>query len=255
MGDWQFDARGAVPLHAQLEAHIKQQISAGKWLPGSRIPSERKLMQLTGLSRATIRQTLLSLVHQNVLQKVHGSGTFVALPKYEQPLDTVYSFSEQFRQLGQSLKDTVIKQAVERADDLLAARLAIPVGAEVVVIERLRVLQDRPMMVNTAYVPLALCPLLATEAISGSLYRLLSEHYGLAVIRATDKLEATGASKELAALLSICPAAPLMFVERTAYTTGNRILHLGENYIRGDMCRFTINLNGSQMTTLELKTP
>jgi GntR family transcriptional regulator len=253
MTAWRFDPHSSMPLHAQLEGHIKQQISVGHWLPGSRIPSERELMQLTGLSRATIRQTLMSLVHQNVLHKVHGSGTFVAHPKYEQALDTVYSFSEQFRQLGQSLKDTVIKQAVEHADEVLAARMAIPPGSEVIVIGRLRVVQDRPMMVNMAYVPLALCPWLATEPITGSLYRLLSEHYGLTVTRATDKLEAISASKELAALLSIRPAAPLMFVERTAYTTENRILHLGENHIRGDMCRFSINLNGGQMTTLELK--
>jgi DNA-binding GntR family transcriptional regulator len=49
------------------------------------------------------------------------------------------------------------------------------------------------------------------------------------------------------------PGAPLMYVERTGYTIGDQLLHLGENYIRGDMCRFSIDLQSGQLTALEVK--
>lgn len=254
MINWQRDPGSADPLHLQLERQIKQYIRSEAWRPGDRIPSEREFMQLTGLSRATIRQALTSLVHQNVLEKVHGSGTYVAQPKYEQPLRTVYSFSEQFGLLGQTLRDTILTQTVVRADGILANRLAVPPESEVIVIERLRVLNERPMMINKAYVPLALCPALAEEPITGSLYDLLAHRYKIPITRATDTLEAISTDKYVANQLGIRAGSPLMYVERTAYTSNNQLLHLGENYIRADMCRFSINLQSTQVSVLELKT-
>jgi len=253
MDNWQFDPQSNIPLHAQLEAFLKQWIINGNHKPGDRIPSERDLMEMTHLSRATIRQALLSLVHQNILEKAHGSGTYVAYPKYEQPLSRVYSFSEQFRNQGETLIDSLLRQEVEHATESLALRLDIPPGAEIVVIERLRMLRDRPMMISLAYIPLALCPSLASSPIQGSLYRLLSERYGLPITRATDRLEAVSADKEHAARLGVKRGAALMYVERTGYTTGDRLLHLGENFIRGDMCRFSIDLRNTPVTALELK--
>ncbi len=251
--DWHLDPHGDEPLHLQLEKQIKARIEHGSWQPGDRIPSERELMELTALSRATIRQALTSLAHQRILKKAHGSGTFVARPIYEQPMRVAYSFSEQFRQLGKTLNDTLLRQAAETADAALSARLAIPSGAEVIVIERLRLLNNHPLMVSLAYIPLALCPDLASEILTGSLYRTLSDRYNLPTIRANDILEAISADKRLASLLDIRQGAPLMYIERLAYTTHGRPLHLGQNYIRGDMCRFTVDLESGQVFTLELK--
>ncbi len=253
MSDWQLDPQSSEPLHLQFEKQLVQHIKHGVWPPGSKIPSERELVQRTGLSRATIRQALSSLVHQNILTKAHGSGTYVARPKYEQPMRVPYSFLEQFRQLGYTLQDTILRQDVVRADAVQAERLGVSPGTEVIVIERLRALEGQPLMVNTAYIPLAYCPALASEPFTGSLYRLLAERYHLPITRATDKLEAVSASRRHAALLGMRSGAPLMFVKRTGYTTGEQLLHLGESYIRGDMCRFSIDLHSGQPAALELK--
>jgi GntR family transcriptional regulator len=253
MSDWRFDPLSSEPLHLQFEKQLKQRISHGVWPLGSKIPSERELVQWTGLSRATIRQALSSLVHQNILTKTHGSGTYVARLKYEQPMRVVYSFFEQFQQLGYTLHDTVLQQTVANVDAVRAERLGVYPGTEVIVIERLRALEGQPLMVNTAYIPLAYCPDLASEPFAGSLYRLLAERYHLTITRATDKLEAVSASKRLAALLGMHAGAPLMLVQRTGYTTGDQLLHLGESYIRGNMCRFSIDLQSGQPATLELK--
>jgi GntR family transcriptional regulator len=253
MSDWQLDSQSDEPLHLQFERQLTQRIGRGLWQPGHKIPSERELMEVTGLSRATIRQALASLVYQNILKKVHGSGTYVASVKYEQSLRAVYSFSEQLRQLGQTLHDTILRQSVEAVDAAHAAKLALPPGAKVIVIERLRVLQARSLMVSNAYVPFALCPDLASEPLTGSLYRMLAERFKLPILHATDKLEAMSADKRLATLLDIRIGSPLIYVERTAYTTHERIVHYGENYIRGDRCRFSIDLQSGQQTSLELK--
>lgn len=251
-GEWQLDSNSQEPLHAQFEKRIRAKITAGDWKPGDKIPSERDLMQLAGISRATVRRTIGELVHQRLLHRIHGRGTFVSNPTYEQPLEVVYSFSEQLRQLGFTLEDQVLKcEVIEAAPDL-AEKLQIAPHTQVIHLRRLRLLQGIPMMVGIAYLPYALCPGLLNETFETSLYRLLSDKYRLPVVSATDQLEAVAASAELAQHLKVLPGSPLMYVERIALTTGNAVLHVGYNYIRGDMCRFKSRMH-AQPASLELK--
>jgi len=249
---WPLDPFSETPLHLQFEARLRERIASGEWKPGERIPSERDLMQFSGISRATVRQALASLVHQNVLEKVHGSGTFVARPRFEQPLSNAYSFSEQIRAQGQELLDSVLARRSLSADAQLAARLQIPEGSAVLYLQRLRVLNRVPMMVSTAYIPARFAPDLVTAEFSGSLYRTLAERYGWSVLRAIDRIEAAPAEAGTAKLLAVRAGTPLLVAERMAYTTGDQILHLGENLIRGDMCRFRMELQGSY-AALEVK--
>src|SRR3954467_12838375 len=50
----------------------------GRLSPGQRLPAERELSELLGISRPTLRETIRSLVSLNILQSRHGSGTYVA---------------------------------------------------------------------------------------------------------------------------------------------------------------------------------
>lgn len=56
---------------------IMASISDGKWKPGTRLPSERELIELYGVSRSTIRKALASLTGQGVLYTVQGGGTYI----------------------------------------------------------------------------------------------------------------------------------------------------------------------------------
>lgn len=252
--NWQLDHDNnrQVPLHSQFEAQMKEHILSGAWKPGEQIPSERELMAQTGLSRTTIRQVIAALVHQNILEKAHGAGTFVKHPRFEQPLNVAYSFSEQLRKLGFQLEDTILDRHLIVASPDLATKLQIPDGSQVIYVHRLRLLSGTPVMVSKAYIPYHLCPGLVSDPFDQSLYRMLVERYHLPIIRATEKLEAMHPDRDLTHLLRLPPRIPLMYVERIATTRDDVVLHLGLNYIRGDMCYFRIDLV-SQPPTLAIK--
>jgi GntR family transcriptional repressor for pyruvate dehydrogenase complex len=57
---------------------IQEMIVEGRLVPGQRLPAERELSELLGISRPTLRETIRSLVSMNILESRHGSGTFVA---------------------------------------------------------------------------------------------------------------------------------------------------------------------------------
>lgn len=67
----------AEPLHTKLSKAIHSQLVDGTMQAGEQLPSERQLHEYLGVSRATIRQAINTLVHSGFLQSVPGSGTFV----------------------------------------------------------------------------------------------------------------------------------------------------------------------------------
>src|ERR671938_1069610 len=64
-------------LIEQVIDQLREQILAGTWGIGSRIPTESELAQLTGTSRNTVREAVQSLVHAGLLERRQGSGTYV----------------------------------------------------------------------------------------------------------------------------------------------------------------------------------
>jgi len=61
----------------QVIDQLREQITAGVWAIGDRIPTEAELAQLTGTSRNTVREAVQSLVHAGLLERRQGSGTYV----------------------------------------------------------------------------------------------------------------------------------------------------------------------------------
>lgn len=252
MKSLRLNTNGSTPLHTQVASQLEKQVRQGKWKPGEKIISERELMELGNISRATVRQAISSLVQQGVLEKIQGAGTFVQRAKIEQPMNVAYSFSQQLRGLGLKLEDKLLNREVIQASEELAKKLQVRKNSKVIYINRLRFIDGEPFMISKAYVPHSLCPALLEDKLETSLYSLLVERYGLPVIHATDKIESFQADKETSKRLNLSSNVPILFVERLAYTTGERILHLGLNYIRGDRCFFRIDLS-SQASTLEVK--
>ncbi|MDQ6695055.1 MAG: GntR family transcriptional regulator [Chloroflexota bacterium] len=242
----------AVPLYHQLALSLRAQIETGIWKPGDMITSERELMHATGVSRATVRQAISNLIQDGVLERSHGRGTFVARRKMEQEMRSVYSFAEQMARRGLQLEDKLLQRHKVPALDDLAEELAVQPGDWLIHIKRVRYLQGVPLMLDSSYIPYHLCPDLLTDPFQPPLYRMLADNYGLPPTHATDVLEPTLADRAQAHLLQVEVGAPLMFLQRLTFTKGHVPLHVAQNYIPGDRCRFRLNLS-SDSTEAELK--
>lgn len=72
--------RGAVHREAiahQITDRVLSLIRERQLSPGDKLPPERELAAMLGVSRATLRESLRSLAMMNVLELRHGSGTYV----------------------------------------------------------------------------------------------------------------------------------------------------------------------------------
>jgi GntR family transcriptional regulator of arabinose operon len=85
----ELEAPAAAPLHARLRGAIQTQLMDGTLQPGQTLPPERTLQDKLGISRATVRQALKSLINDGLLQSVVGAGTFVLEPQQAPPHNTL----------------------------------------------------------------------------------------------------------------------------------------------------------------------
>jgi multiple sugar transport system substrate-binding protein len=72
------DRASPVPIYHQLKMLIQRRIKSGLWGPGDRIPTERELCQMYGISRSPVRQALNQLAQEGLVIRRPGLGTFVA---------------------------------------------------------------------------------------------------------------------------------------------------------------------------------
>ena len=152
------DIESKVPLYHQLKEQIKKSILNGIFKEGDLIPSEREWNERYGLSSTTVRRALNDLVHENFLERKAGKGTFVRMKKIKRDLKKVLSFTDNMREMGLNPSTKVIDKNIVPASGTIRQRMNGEKGIQILKLRRLRLANDIPMMLETRYIRLDLCP-------------------------------------------------------------------------------------------------
>jgi GntR family transcriptional regulator len=223
---------GRGPAHAQIEASLEHALDRGGLSAGDRLPAERDLAERFGVSRMTLRQALGALEQRGRVTRSKGryGGTFVAEPKLE--LAGTSALSDQLRGLGVAAGARVLS-AVERAAEPDESLL----GTRVYAIERVRLANGEPVALERGAYAADAFPGLLDGPLDGSLYELIRHRYDDVPVRAVERLEPALAGAAEAEALGIEPGAPVMLVERVAYSAAGRPLERSRDVFRGDRTR------------------
>ena len=229
-------------VHAQIEDWLAATIAAGELAPGDRLPTEHDLAAWLGVSRMTLRHALGELAQRGLVIRAVGrhGGTFVAEPKLDQDVTTLAGFSEQLRRHGMVAGARVLAAGQVSAGRAVAAALELSDGEPVFEVRRLRLADGRPMVLEHSWFPAALFPDMLGCRLDGSLYELLEEKYGQRPNRARESFEPVIATVREAEALEVEERAPLMLVERTAYSRAGQPLEYAKDLFRGDRTRVVI---------------
>lgn len=236
--------RVPIPLYYQLKEILKEQIEEGILAPGDLLPSERELSEKYGISRPTVRQALKELVYEGLLTREKGKGTFVAKPKLEYGfIQHFVTFYEDMAQRGYTLRTRVLRKEVQEAPKRVAKALQLKEGEKIIFLERLRFVEDEPVVWVQNHIPHHLCPgLLEEDLTDRSLYGLLLEKYHLKPQWAEVSLEPVVATDLDSSLLGIDPGAPVLLLENITYDTENRPIDLFISRFRGDKGRVRVRV-------------
>jgi DNA-binding GntR family transcriptional regulator len=228
--------------YQRVQDSLAEEIARGRRSPGSRLPPERALAEHFGVSRVTLRRALAELESVGIVAR-HPGGWTVAAPRIGEPPNALMSFSEMAASKGLTASARVLDLHVRPATIDEAEALGLAPGTPLFELERLRLMDDVPIMIDRSTVPLALAPdLVEVDFSASSLYHELEERHGLRPARARFAVEAVAADERQAALLYLQPGEPLLRCHQLTEDETGRPIEMCEMVYRGDRYRFRATL-------------
>jgi GntR family transcriptional regulator len=228
----------ADPLWRRAADAIAAEIRGGRYKAGDRLPAERELCEQFDISRVTLRRALQSLVDDGLVSSSHGRGWFVGTPERARGdwPTTLESFTETAERMGLVTTSRVIRHEIVPASFDEAERFGIAPGSAIVHLDRVRLLSDVPIGLDSSILPADLAPgIESVDFTLHSLYTVLA-NAGVDPARAESTIEAKPASAELAGLLDIREHTPTLVLKQIVTDHDDRIVltstiqYAGERY-------------------------
>ncbi len=227
------------PLYARIQEYIAELILSGKLAPNTKIQSERDFSGDLGVSRMTVRRAITELVNEGLLERKHGSGTYVAKPKitYESPELANYTMAMRRRNIAVSSQLLEFGQVI--ASRRLAESLQIEIGSPIYRVAMLRFANRVPVVLERVFIPCARCPGLEEwDLEKSSIHDLLTDAYHIQPGRISQTVEAVVAVDTVAQQLRVDEGFPLLMLSRVMYETAAEIpVFFSQDFLRGDYAR------------------
>ncbi|MFE2435510.1 GntR family transcriptional regulator [Streptomyces sp. NPDC059409] len=227
------------PKYQRIADTLREAIRSGEYGPGDRLPGENDLMAAHGVARMTARQALSVLRDEGVAEARKGAGVFV---REFRPLRRrgIQRLAQQQWGNGRSIWSADIENRSLEVDQVTVSEEAAPegvaavldlAGGESVCVRRRRfVLDGKPVLLATSYLPAAL---VAGSAITqedtgkGGTYARLAE-LGYKPVHFREEIRSRMPSSEEATQLSMSAGTPVVLVCRTAFTDAGRPVEINE---------------------------
>jgi len=247
------------PVHLRLTELCRAAITEGKLAPGDKFPSERELAERYDVSRATANKVISSLVTEGLLELRKGLGTRVKKRRtLFASLGGMESFTAHAREQGLSPSTEVLTfETVLPAALPDAVRSGLDLGAKdreaVIYLERLRLADGLPMILEHRWVRSSLAPGLSREDVAESFYRMLEEKFGLPMTGERHSISAVLLDPESQALFQSSQPLAALLVEGTGFVNGGAPIWYQRLLYRGDRYQLHNETTGLAKSGIELR--
>lgn len=145
--------------------------------PGEKLPSERFMSEAWGINRTTLRSALKKLKNINVIELIPGSGVYVAPKKIQRNVQDAHSMTETMSELSLDMKSYVINSKIIKCNESLATKLTANVGDDIYILQRLRVLDEKPYIIEFSYINITSYPFVTNYDYNNySLYKAFNDN-------------------------------------------------------------------------------
>ncbi|MFW6281755.1 MAG: GntR family transcriptional regulator [bacterium] len=240
--NFEIDFDNDTPLYHQIKEDLLLKIEQNKLKPGDKLPPEVHLMEKYDVSRITVRNAILALVNQGLLNRKSGVGTFVSQPKAVRPFPGVSSFTEDMRHKNMEPGRKLISYKIIEPSKSLKEKMELNDKEKVLQMERLMFADGEPIAIHFINLPELVWKRvdvskenLKTE----SLYKLI-ESSGIILKEAEENIEGSIADASIAQTLGIKEGDPILIVERFVRTNTGEIMDYAINTYRADRYKYHI---------------
>ncbi len=239
------------PVYKQVTDALVELIESD-FRAGDRFLTERQISERFGVSRTTANKALSNLVIEGVLEFRTGVGTFVRAPRPNVNLRRLVSFTEKARAAGLKPATRLLRCRTTTISGLrslppgeVGPALGLEPTDEVYEIERLRSLNDEPVIYERRALRSDRCPNLNEYELAGSFYTLLHERYGLTLESVSQRIRARNLTIEAAERLGVEAGTAALELVGVGHLQRGVPLWYEETLYRGDVYEFVNQLRAT----------
>jgi GntR family transcriptional regulator len=230
---------------AQLLREVIEDVCPDREREEISLPSEAELCDLYGVTRGTVRHALEVIEREGLIYREKGRGTFLTRRRVELDLTTLCSTTEDMEARGWEPGTRVLGLQRVNPRPHVQHKLDIAEDALVWELHRLRLANGEPISLQWSYIPCALARDLDRHDLTGSLYYVLKNGYGIELRTADQVIRTRNATLAEARLLQIGEGDALFAIERvTCDQRGAPVEHL-DSLWRGDRYDLQVRLLSS----------
>lgn len=233
-----------IPLYRQLADLLTSEIRTGRYIPGSRIPSEHQLAAVHNLGRPTVRQAIDRLVRNGLLVRKRGSGTFVCEPRQEVDLFSLDGTSASFRNKGLAVQTLLLTPVVLQKTS--GSKENPFYNRQAYAFSRLTCVSETPVLVETLYLHADLfAGIDQMDLQDRSLSTIAEQHFYLRPVGGKQSFQIGEAEGVTAEQLGLRPKTPILVVHRRLHFAHTPDGVYTEMWCRTDQFVFSQTIGGS----------
>ncbi len=235
-------------LTEAAQQEIRDAILKGTFGPGSQLPGEMELVTLLGVSRTVVREALRILEEDGLITRRRGIGTFVRKHPILNNLSLDFGTTDMIAAAGMAPGTQWVDLRVDAADDESAAALDVKAGTPVVVIERVRTADGRPVVYSIDVLAKSLVKnvdeLRKLTRRHESLYAVIQQHLGQMIDYGVARILPVAAPRRIASKLKIKTGSLLLYLLQIDYGLDDAAILYSREYHLSDAFDFMILRRG-----------
>jgi len=237
------------PAYQTLRDQIRDEIAAGRYSDGARLPTESELVARHGLSRQTVRRAFQDLVAEGVVFRVPGRGTYASERgrRYLRQLGSI----EDLMSLSDDTTMEVLAGLRRRVDVDAAARLRLDDDVVYSVVFR-RLHDGVPFVLTTVHLPPSVAqPLLASSELADgavgihTVIGLLEPHLADPIAEAAQSITVAPADDVIGGAVGCEAGHPMLRVDRLYSDSSGRPVELSVSHFLPEQYTYRVTLRRS----------
>ena len=237
------------PAYQTLRDQIRDEIAAGRYSDGARLPTESELVARHGLSRQTVRRAFQDLVAEGVVFRVPGRGTYASERgrRYLRQLGSI----EDLMSLSDDTTMEVLAGLRRRVDVDAAARLRLDDDVVYSVVFR-RLHDGVPFVLTTVHLPPSVAqPLLASSELADgavgihTVIGLLEPHLADPIAEAAQSITVAPADDVIGGAVGCEAGHPMLRVDRLYSDSSGGPVELSVSHFLPEQYTYRVTLRRS----------
>jgi GntR family transcriptional regulator len=234
---------GRVPRYHRIAESLRERIRRGELSPRMRLPNQRQLAREFGVTLMTLRQALMLLEGEQLIERRHGLGTFVAPSPIDYDILQFRRFAGDLSARGEEVGTRVLDAAFVGAERRAAFALRVAPGARVFRLDRLRAVGGQPTSLQRSLLPARIGDeVVKFELDVTPLHEILELKLGIAIVRARETVSAVRLPRRAARELGCRPGIAAFESARVSYDVADEPVVFDHVFIPGGRFRITREL-------------